>query len=283
MWRKSLLGVALLLLLPTSLIAPEPSPRHAGEHISLNLKDVDFHDFFRLIHEISGLNIVVEPAVRGTLTLVLIDVPWNQALDIVLRSYGLVSEHEGNVLRVMTRETAKREQESRKALIQAAQEAVPLRTVTYTLSYARASDAAQILRRFLSPRGEIAVDERTNTIIITDVPAALEQVLGPLPRQQGLPDRSRAQLRERQQSDEHQYELALKDGISYAVYYCKARGDMAALPYDVRNPNANASVGGRLGANRLHPRAGASQIEAAASKSPLCQRKCSDTPCLFAA
>lgn len=171
--RKTPLLVTVLLV-AAALAAQEPPPRYTGQPVSLDLKDVDLHDFFRLIHEISGLNIVVDPAVRGTLTLVLIDVPWDQVLDIVLKNHSLVSELERNVLRVMTRGTAKREQENRRELTQTVQAAVPLRTVMYTLSYARATEAAQILRRFLSPRGEIAVDERTNTLIITDVPTVLD-------------------------------------------------------------------------------------------------------------
>ena len=222
--RKALLLVSLLLVM-AALAAQEPPPRYAGQPVSLDLKDVDLHDFFRLIHEISGLNIVVDPAVRGTLTLVLIDVPWDQALDIVLKNHGLVSELEGNVLRVMTRDTARREQEVRRELAEAFQAAVPLRTAMYTLSYAHAADAAQILRRFLSPRGEIAVDERTNTLIITDVPTVLDQILGPLSRGEPSPGRSREQLQERHESGSPQYALALKDGIDYAVYSCVVRGE----------------------------------------------------------
>jgi len=222
--HKALLPV-IALLVAAALAAQEPPQRYTGQPVSLNLKDVDLHDFFRLIHEISGLNIVVDPAVRGTLTLVLIDVPWDQALDVVLKNHGLERELEGNVLRVMTRATAKQEQEVRRELAEAVQAAVPLRTVMYTLSYARAADAAQILRRFLSPRGEIAVDERTNTLIITDVPTVLDQILGPLSRDEPSPGRSRERLQERHESGAPQYALALKDGIEYAVYSCVIRGE----------------------------------------------------------
>src|SRR5208337_3314034 len=73
-------------------------PKYTGEPISVNLKDVDLKDFFRLIHEISGLNVVLDPNVHGTLTVVLDDVPWDQALDIVLKNNDLARELEGNVL-----------------------------------------------------------------------------------------------------------------------------------------------------------------------------------------
>ena len=83
-------------------------PKYTGEPISVNLKDVDLKDFFRLIHEISGLNVVLDPNVKGTLTIVLDDVPWDQALDIVLKNNDLSRQLEGNVLRIATVDTCAR-------------------------------------------------------------------------------------------------------------------------------------------------------------------------------
>src|SRR2546428_12218697 len=80
-------------------------PKYTGEPISVNLKDVDLKDFFRLIHEISGLNVVLDPNVKGSLTIVLDDVPWDQALDIVLKNNSLSRQLEGNVLRIATVDT----------------------------------------------------------------------------------------------------------------------------------------------------------------------------------
>src|SRR5262249_54949414 len=84
--------------------APAPA-KYTGEPISVNLKDVDLRDFFRLIHEISGLNVVLDPAVKGSLTIVLDEVPWDQALDIVLQNNGLDKQLNGNVLRIATKAT----------------------------------------------------------------------------------------------------------------------------------------------------------------------------------
>ncbi len=89
-----------------------PAGKYTGEPISVNLKDVDLRDFFRLIHEISGLNVVLDPAVKGTLTIVLDEVPWDQALDIVLQNNGLDKQLNGNVLRIATRDTLKKEAET---------------------------------------------------------------------------------------------------------------------------------------------------------------------------
>lgn len=87
--------------------APAAPGKYTGEPISVNLKDVDLRDFFRLIHEISGLNVVLDPAVKGTLTIVLDEVPWDQALDIVLQNNSLDKQLNGNVLRIATRSTLK--------------------------------------------------------------------------------------------------------------------------------------------------------------------------------
>jgi type IV pilus assembly protein PilQ len=145
--------------------------KYSGEPISVNLKDVDLKDFFRLIHEISGLNVVLDPAVRGTLTLVLDDVPWDQALDIVLQNNNLDKQLQGNVLRIATKDTLKREAETARDLAKAQTEAVATVTATRQLSYAKASALRDTLRRFLSSRGDILADDRSNVLIIRDVPA----------------------------------------------------------------------------------------------------------------
>jgi type IV pilus assembly protein PilQ len=152
---------------------PVPGPRYTGEPISVNLKDVDLKDFFRLMHEISGLNVVLDPAVSGRVTIVLEDVLWDQALDIVLRNNGLDKQLEGNVLRIARRSTLQREEEEVLALEQARQQAVERVTVLRTLNYARSALMTQTLSKFRSPRGEIISDERTNTLIIADIPQVI--------------------------------------------------------------------------------------------------------------
>ena len=92
----------------------QTAARYTGEPISVNLKDVDLRDFFRLIHEISGLNVVLDPAVKGSLTIVLDEVPWDQALDIVLQNNSLDKQLNGNVLRIATKTTLKSEAESQR-------------------------------------------------------------------------------------------------------------------------------------------------------------------------
>ncbi|MGH9747192.1 MAG: type IV pilus secretin PilQ [Candidatus Acidiferrales bacterium] len=153
--------------------ASAPSGKYSGEPISVNLKDVDLRDFFRLIHEISGLNVVVDPAVKGNLTIVLDDVPWDQALDIVLKNNDLDKQLDGNVLRVATKETLKKEAEQSRDLAKAQAEAADVVTTTRVLSYAKASELVATLKKFLSSRGDVLADSRSNTLIIRDIPSVL--------------------------------------------------------------------------------------------------------------
>ena len=150
--------------------------KYTGEPISVNLKDVDLKDFFRLIHEISGLNVVLDPMIHGTLTIVLDDVPWDQALDIVLKNNDLSRQLDGNVLRIATVDTLRKEAENRRAQIDAEALAVDKVTITRFLSYAHAKDLLIPLKKFISGRGDIVADERTNSIIVSDIPAVLPQI-----------------------------------------------------------------------------------------------------------
>ncbi|MGB8524404.1 MAG: type IV pilus secretin PilQ [Candidatus Acidiferrales bacterium] len=150
-----------------------PAGKYSGEPISVNLKDVDLRDFFRLIHEISGLNIVVDPAVKGNLTIVLDDVPWDQALEIVLKNNGLDKQLEGNVLRIATKDTLKKEADQNRELAKAQAEAADVVTTTRRLNYSKAQDLVATLKKFLSSRGDILADARSNTLIIRDIPSVL--------------------------------------------------------------------------------------------------------------
>jgi type IV pilus assembly protein PilQ len=156
--------------------ATSATAKYTGEPISVNLKDVDLKDFFRLIHEISGLNVVLDPAVKGSLTIVLDEVPWDQALDIVLQNNGLDKQLSGNVLRIATHETLKKEAETERDLERAQAEAVAPVTVTRVLSYGKAEKLRDTLKKFLSQRGDILSDDRSNQLIIRDIPSVIPVV-----------------------------------------------------------------------------------------------------------
>jgi len=160
-------------------------PKYTGEPISVNLKDVDLKDFFRLVHEISGLNVVLDPNVHGSLTIVLDDVPWDQALDIVLKNNDLARELDGNVLRIATLDTLKKEADGRRAQQESEALAVEKVTVTRFLSYAHSKDVVPTIKKFLSQRGDVISDDRTNAVIISDIPnviPALDRLLTQLDR-----------------------------------------------------------------------------------------------------
>ena len=151
-------------------------PKYTGEPISVNLKDVDLKDFFRLVHEISGLNVVLDPDVHGNLTIVLDDVPWDQALDIVLKNNQLSRQLDGNVLRVASVDTLRKEAEAKRAQEEAEALAVDKITVTRFLSYAHSKDLTQTVKKFLSQRGDVVADERTNAVIIHDIPSVMPAI-----------------------------------------------------------------------------------------------------------
>jgi type IV pilus secretin PilQ/predicted competence protein len=147
----------------------DTGPHYTGKRISLNFKDADLKDVFRLFHEITGYNIVLDPAVSGTLTIVLENVPEDQALDIILKNNGLDKVFENNVIRIATSQKLAAEAAARKALLDAKElEEEPI-TFTRGLSYAKAKDVTPIIKKIMSKRGDVIMDDRTNTLIITDL------------------------------------------------------------------------------------------------------------------
>jgi type IV pilus assembly protein PilQ len=157
-------------------VATTAPARYTGEPISVNLKDVDLRDFFRLIHEISGLNVVLDPTVKGTLTIVLDEVPWDQALDIVLQNNGLDKQLHGNVLRIATLDTIKKEADTARDVRKAENDAQEMVTVTRVLSYGKADSLKDTLKKFLTGRGDILSDTRSNQLIIRDIPAVIPTI-----------------------------------------------------------------------------------------------------------
>jgi type IV pilus assembly protein PilQ len=152
--------------------------RFTGEPISIIFQDMDLKAVFRIIQEISGLNVVLDPAVKGTVSIYLNDVPWDQALSIVLQNNGLDCQLQGNVLRIATLETLKNEAEARRAQQEAQALAVPKQNRTYYLSYGQARDAAVLVKKFLSPRGDVMADLRSNALIVEDIPSTLPKIEG---------------------------------------------------------------------------------------------------------
>ncbi len=156
---------------------------YTGELISLDFKDGDIQDIFRLFADISGLNIVVQPGVSGRITLKLVEVPWDQALELILKTNKLGYAVEGNVIRIAPLAELAAEESERRRLAEEKALAGDLFTQTRVLSYAKASEIQDLLQKNLSPRGDIVIDERTNTVIYTDLAeevAAINQLIDTL-------------------------------------------------------------------------------------------------------
>ena len=151
--------------------------KFVGHPISMDFQGVDLRSVLRTFAEISGLNMVIDPDVQGTVDIVLTDVPWDQALEVILRGNSLDYTVDGTIVRIARMETLRREQDARTQLAQSSANAGALGVRTYTLSYAKADQAAPLVQRaVLSPRGNVQIDARTNTLIITDLPARLDTV-----------------------------------------------------------------------------------------------------------
>ena len=154
--------------------------RFTGEPIDLSLQDTDVRDVLRSLAQISGLNLVIQPSVSGTVTVEFVQVPWDQALEQILKINSLGYEVEGNIMRVAPLSQLREEAEEQQRLAAARAAAVPLTTVLQRVSYARASEVARILSAqggIMSQRGTVVVDDRTNTLIIKELPAYIDAVL----------------------------------------------------------------------------------------------------------
>ena len=154
---------------------------YSGEKLSLNFQDIDTRAVLQLLADASGQNIVVSDTVKGSVTLRLQSVPWDQALDIVLRTKGLDKRHDGNVIIVAPADELASREKADLASKKDIQELAPLRSEFLQVNYAKATDLAALLKgasgsSVLSTRGSVAVDERTNTLLLSDTSESLDAV-----------------------------------------------------------------------------------------------------------
>jgi type IV pilus assembly protein PilQ len=162
--------------------APVQTTSYSGEPMTMSLRDADIKDVLRSFAQISGLNIVVQPEVSGTVTVELTNVPWDQALDQILKINGLDYQLEGNIMRVAPRQLLQREAQQKAELEAAKALSIPLQTIMRRVSYAAANEIASILRGggatgIMSQRGSVIVDPRTNTLIIKELPSHIDTVI----------------------------------------------------------------------------------------------------------
>ncbi|MCC7276726.1 MAG: type IV pilus secretin PilQ [Chromatiaceae bacterium] len=176
----------------------------SGDRLTLNFQDIEVRAVLQLLADFTGLNLVASDSVKGNVTLRLKNVPWDQALDIILKSKGLTMRQKGNVIMIGPTEEVMAREEQELAATQKIEELVPLRTENIQINYAKATDIAKLLasqqmqvakvsgslqqgdaqaeeeetqaRGLLSSRGSVTADERTNTLLVQDTADKLEQV-----------------------------------------------------------------------------------------------------------
>ncbi len=217
------------------------SGEYAGDPVSMEFQNAALRSVLRTFAEISGLNIVIDPQVAGTVDVALVDVPWDQAFDVILNANRLGYEVDGSVVRIAPLATLAAEAEERRARAEQQALAGELIVLTRPLGYARAVDLAELVTRtVLSPRGQIQIDGRTNTLIIADLQervGAAQELIDAL----DLPEpQVQIQARIVQASQDYLRELGVKWGLAGRV--APEIGNTTALPF----PN-RGGVSGRAG------------------------------------
>jgi len=204
-------NVLTLTLMPKDIAAARRGVKGAekfaytGQKVTFDFKDIDIRNALKLIAEMSDLNIIMSDDVSGKMTMRLVDVPWDQALDLILSARGLGKERQGNVMRIAPTKVLAEERQNRLEALQGSEQLEPLVTEFITLSYARVKDVKKMLEGasansskaggtsgastggaatassettigILSPRGSFLVDERTNTLIIKDTKDSVNNI-----------------------------------------------------------------------------------------------------------
>ncbi len=155
-------------------------PEYTGDRLSLNFQDIEVRSVLQLIADFTGMNVVVSDSVTGNITLRLQNVPWDQALDIILQTQGLDKRVSGNVMLVGPAEQIAARERQQMEAEREREEMAPLRSEFFEINYATANDLANLIRSeetsLLSSRGQVTIDERTNTLIIRDTDENLSSI-----------------------------------------------------------------------------------------------------------
>lgn len=166
--------------IPEEVIEARRRETYEGERLSLNFQNIEVRSVLQLIADFTGLNLVVSDSVGGSLTLRLKNVPWDQALDIILKTKGLGMRENGNVIYIAPNEEIAAREKLELESQQQVEELAPLRSEFMEINYASAADIATLLKdtdnTLLSERGQVSVDERTNTLLIQDTAFKLNEI-----------------------------------------------------------------------------------------------------------
>jgi len=169
--KKWIIPLILISILSSSLGSlAQPSK------ISLDFKDADVRNILKLIAEISELNMVIGDEVKGRMTIKVVDVSWDEALEVILQSQSLGIIRNGNVIRIGSLEKLRKEEETQLALKRSKEKVEDLKTEMIRLNYANAKDMISVVKMFLSERGSVIADVWTNTLIIRDAPENIETI-----------------------------------------------------------------------------------------------------------
>jgi type IV pilus assembly protein PilQ len=159
-----------------SMAAQQAGRRFSGRRIDLDLKDADIHNVLRMLSDVGRVNIITSDAVTGSVTIRMRNVPWDQAMETVLQAKGLGMVQQGNMIRVAPLADLNKERELAIARRKSDLQLAPIETRLIPVSYANAADIQERAKDMLSPRGSLAVDERTNVLIARDVAGNLNQL-----------------------------------------------------------------------------------------------------------
>lgn len=158
----------------------QEEPKYTGERISLSFQNVDVRALLQIIADVADINMVVSDKVQGTMALRLEEVPWDQALDIILDAQGLGMQREGNVITIAPLADIAARQEAQQKAQETSEKLAPLHSEIIQINYARASTLASLLKSgdvsLLSERGQVAVDDRTNTLLVSETASKLQEI-----------------------------------------------------------------------------------------------------------
>ncbi|HEV8317457.1 MAG TPA: type IV pilus secretin PilQ [Vicinamibacterales bacterium] len=220
----------------------QPPSRFTGHPVSLDFQGADLRAVLRTFAEISGLNVVIDPSIQGTVDVALRDVPWDQALDIILRANKLGYFVDGTIVRIAPLTVLADEEAQRRKLSEEQALAGELQVMTRALSYAKAEEVAPLLTRtVLSQRGQIQTDTRTNTLIINDLPERLKKAADLITTL----DQAQPQVEIEARIVQTTREFARTIGVQWGVGGRAAVATGNTLPFSFPN---QGSITGRTGA-----------------------------------
>lgn len=202
---------------------PGMKERYTGERISIDLQDADVEHVLRLISEISGFNLILDDEVKGKISLKLVDIPWDQALDLVLLQKDLGMVLKGNIMRIASTNKLEGERAQMQRVREAALKAkksmedlAPLKTEYIQINYNTAADFEGKLKGMLSPRGKISSDSRTNILIVTDTNDSLKRISSYIKKLDRAERQVMIEARLVYATDEFQRSLGVNWGTSYS-------------------------------------------------------------------